>query len=77
LRRNAAKVTLALANSSLFDAGSIRWRVQNTAKTGSGGSFDIYPDDPAYLTGKIYFITVEASINAIPFDFTISFKVEE
>jgi hypothetical protein len=74
-RSSAANITLA--NADTYDSGSIRWRVQNTAITGSNSTFALNASNPAYLAGKRYFVTVEASRNGVPFDFTFTFVVEE
>jgi hypothetical protein len=77
LSRNSDPVTLTLADSDQYDDGSIRWRVQNTAITGSGAEFELNASSTVYLTGKEYFVTVEALKGGVPHDYTITFKVEE
>ena len=73
----SATATLTLANSAQYDADSIRWKVQNTAITGSGATFTLNAANLVYQTGKLYFVTVEAERNGIPYDQTITFKVTE
>ena len=77
LSRSSEPVTLTLADSDQYEADSIRWRVQNTAITGSGAEFELVASNPVYLIGKAYFVTVEALKGGVPHDYTISFKVEE
>jgi hypothetical protein len=76
LNRDDEPATLTLANSAGYDLGSIRWKVQNTGITGNDGTFTLNPSNPVYQTNKLYFVTVEALRNGIPFDITITFKVE-
>jgi hypothetical protein len=76
LSRSSTPVTITLANADTYDTGSIRWRVQGTAISGSEASFALNASNPAYLNDKQYFVTVEASRNGVPFDFTFTFVVE-
>jgi hypothetical protein len=77
LRRGDEPVTLTLADGEGYDSGSIRWKVQNTGITRSDSSFTLDASNPVYQTNRIYFITVEAFRNGIPYDFTISFTITE
>jgi hypothetical protein len=77
LSRDDEPVILTLADYEQYDIGSIRWSVQNTAITGSQYEFELDPANPGYFSGIIYFLTVHALRNGVPYDFTISFKVEE
>jgi hypothetical protein len=73
----SGSATLTLANSAQYDEGSIRWKVQNTAISGSGAAFELNAANPVYKTGKLYFVTVEATKNGVPYDQTITFTVTE
>jgi hypothetical protein len=73
----SGSATLTLANSGQYDEDSIRWKVQNTAISGSGGTFELNAANPVYQTGKLYFVTVEATKNGVPYDQTITFTVAE
>jgi hypothetical protein len=70
-------VVITLANIADFDEDSVRWRVQNTAEKAGGSVFRLFASNPAYIIGNVYYLTVEASRNGVPYDYTISFMVEE
>jgi hypothetical protein len=55
---------------------SITWRVQNTTVTGSGSIFILSADNPAYNQIAEHFVTVMVIKNGVPYNKTVTFKVE-
>jgi len=65
---------LTVDNPGQYD--SISWRVQDTAVTGTGSSFTLSAGNAAYnLTGE-HFVTVSVMKGGVPYNKTVSFKVE-
>ena len=70
----SATATLVLENGAEYT--NIRWRVQNTTVSGFGSSFTLNGNNPAFVIGRDYFVSVEATRNGAPYNVTITFKVE-
>jgi len=72
--------TFTITNPENYN--SISWRVQDTDVTGTGASFTLNADNPAYnqvfAPGQSceHFVTVFVFINGIPYNKTVSFKIE-
>jgi len=66
--------TLTLANPSQYE--SINWRVGTTDVVGTGNSFTISASNPAYNLIGEHFVTVKVVRDGVPYNRTVSFKVE-
>jgi hypothetical protein len=55
---------------------SISWRVQTTDVTGTGASFTLDAANPAYNQVAEHFVTVTVFKGTVPYNKTVSFKVE-
>jgi hypothetical protein len=67
---------LAVANPEQYDSGSISWWVDNTTVTGTGASFTLSASNAAYNSIAKHFITVTVIKDGVPYNRTVSFKVE-
>ena len=67
-------VPLALDNPSQYD--SISWRVDNTTVTGTGSTFILNAANTAYNLIGEHFVTVTVRKGGVPYNKTVSFKVE-
>jgi len=67
-------VTLTVVDPGQYD--SISWRVQNTAVTGTGSSFTLSAGNAAYNYIGEHFVTVLVMKDGVPYNKTVSFKVE-
>lgn len=70
-----ATAILTLIDSSEYTEGTIQWSVQNTDKSGTDAEFTLTAND--FTSGNVYFVTVEAFKDNVPYNKTIEFTVEE
>jgi hypothetical protein len=68
--------TLTVDNPSQYDSNSISWRVQNTTVTGTGASFILSAANTAYNLIGEHFVTVLVMKDGVPYNKTVSFKIE-
>jgi hypothetical protein len=66
--------TLEVDNPGQYD--SISWRVDDTAVTGTDEFFVLSADNAAYNYIGEHFVTVLVMIDGVPYNKTVSFKVE-
>jgi hypothetical protein len=66
--------TLTVDNPGQYD--SISWRVQNTAVTGTGASFTLSAANTSYNLIGEHFVTVLVMKSGVPYNKTVSFKIE-
>jgi hypothetical protein len=66
--------TLTVDNPDQYD--SISWRVQDTAVTGAGSSFTLSAANTAYNLIGEHFVTVLVMKDGVPYNKTVSFKIE-
>jgi uncharacterized repeat protein (TIGR02543 family) len=67
--------TITLTNPDQYDPDSIHWYVYNIHETGS--SFTLDSSNIIYHMLGTHFLTLEVSKDGIPFNRTITFRVEE
>jgi uncharacterized protein YjdB len=65
---------LTVDNPGQYD--SISWRVQDTTVTGTGSSFTLSASNAAYNYIGEHFVTVSVMKGGVPYNKTVSFKVE-
>jgi hypothetical protein len=68
-------VNIVLDDPNQYDTGSIKWHINGTSITGTGGAFLL---DSSVLSQDIgvYFLTIEVEKNGVPYNKTIVFTVE-
>jgi hypothetical protein len=66
--------TLIVDNPGQYD--SISWQVNNTSITGTGPSFTLSAGNPAYNQIGEHFVTVFVMKGGVPYNKTVSFRVE-
>jgi hypothetical protein len=68
--------TLNIDNPGQYDINSITWRVGSTNVTGTGSSFTLSATNTAYNQIGEHFITVFVRKGGVPYNKTVSFRVE-
>ncbi|MCL2066561.1 MAG: hypothetical protein FWG99_03750 [Treponema sp.] len=66
--------TVTVENPGQYD--SISWRVQDTDVTGTGASFTLSAANSAYNYIGKHFLTISVWIDGVPYNKTVSFRVE-
>ena len=66
--------TITVDNPAQY--GSISWRVDNTAVTGTGSAFTLSAANTAYNFIGEHFVTVSVMKGGVPYYKTVSFKIE-
>jgi uncharacterized repeat protein (TIGR02543 family) len=65
---------LTVDNPDQYD--SISWQVENTTAVGTGSTFTLNASNTAYNRVGEHFVTVVVSKNGVPYNKTVSFRVE-
>ena len=70
----AQTAVLTVQDSSQYGS-SIKWKIQNTGITGTGGTFTIQASNQELIPEMEYFVTVELMKGGIPYNKTILLTV--